>query len=136
MLVSTTTRRVIYAETDKMGFLYYGNYPSYYEVGRVEALREMGTSYKALEDTGIQMPVRNLKCEYLAPAHYDELLTIRTIVDALPGVKMHFRYEIEKEDGTLINRGETDLVFTRIEDNRPVRPPRWFLEMFEPYFKG
>ncbi|HRY99602.1 MAG TPA: thioesterase family protein, partial [Bacteroidales bacterium] len=79
MLISTTKRRVIYGETDKMGFLYYGNYPAYYEVGRTEALRELGTSYKHLEDTGIQMPVRNLQVEYLAPARYDEMLTIRTI---------------------------------------------------------
>ncbi|HRZ75917.1 MAG TPA: thioesterase family protein [Bacteroidales bacterium] len=134
MLISTTKRRVIYGETDKMGFLYYGNYPAYYEVGRTEALRELGTSYKHLEDTGIQMPVRNLQVEYLAPARYDEMLTIRTIIREMPGVRMHFEYEVENEAGFLLNRGSTDLVFTRVADNRPVRPPQWFLKLFLPYF--
>lgn len=134
MLSSTTTRRVIYAETDKMGFLYYGNYPAYYEVGRVEALRELGTSYKHLEDTGIQMPVRKLEIEYLSPAHYDELLTIRTTIRELPGVRMRFHYEIINEKGDVINRAIAELVFTRITDNRPVRPPEWFLDIFRPYF--
>lgn len=134
MLVSTTQRRVIYGETDRMGFLYYGNYPAYYEVGRTEALRQLGTSYKHLEDTGIQMPVRSLSCEYLMPARYDELLTIRTIIREMPGVRMRFEYEVENEQGTVINKGKTELVFTRISDNRPVRPPDWFADLFRPYF--
>lgn len=135
MLISITKRRVIYAETDRMGFLYYGNYPAYYEVGRVEALRELGTSYRLLEDFGIQMPVRSIEIEYLKPATYDELLTIRTIIEEMPGVRMRFRYEIENEEGEIINRGKTTLVFTKVENNRPQRPPAWFLDLFRPYFK-
>ena len=134
MLTSMTRRRVIYAETDRMGYMYYGNYPMYYEVGRVEALRELGTSYRVLEDSGILMPVANISIKYLQPAYYDDLLTIKTIIPALPGVRMLFRYEIFNESDTMINQGETTLVFTDLLHRKPVRPPKWFLDLFQPYF--
>lgn len=135
MITGSSTRRVLYAETDRMGFLYYGNYPAYYEIGRTELLRTLGTSYKALEETGVQMPVRSLEIEYLKPAAYDDLLTIRATLSRMPGVRMMFHYEIENESGEVINRGRTELVFTRISDNKPVRPPAWFAELLKPYFK-
>jgi acyl-CoA thioester hydrolase len=135
MITGTSTRRVLYAETDRMGFLYYGNYPAYYEIGRTELLRKLGTSYKILEETGVQMPVRSLEIEYIKPAAYDDLLTIRARLTRMPGVRMHFYYEIENESGEVINRGRTELVFTRISDNKPVRPPDWFMDLLRPYFK-
>ena len=71
--------RVRYADTDQMGYVYYGNYARLYEIGRVEALRSLGFSYKAMEDSGVMMPVYENTAKYIAPALYDELLTIRTI---------------------------------------------------------
>jgi acyl-CoA thioester hydrolase len=135
MITGISTRRVLYAETDRMGFLYYGNYPSYYEVGRTELLRTLGTSYKALEETGVQMPVHSLQIEYIKPAAYDDVLSIRATLKEMPGVRMLFHYEIENESGEVINRGQTELVFTRISDNKPVRPPAWFVELLEPHFR-
>ena len=79
-------KRVRYGETDQMGYLYYGNYPQYYEIGRVEMLRSLGLTYKAMEEEqGILMPVVSMNIRYVRPAHYDELITIRTTLRQLPG---------------------------------------------------
>jgi acyl-CoA thioester hydrolase len=70
--------RVRYAETDRMGYVYYGNYAQYFEVARVEMLRGLGISYKTLEDSGIMLPVLDFTIKYIKPAFYDDLLTIKT----------------------------------------------------------
>ncbi|MEY2971674.1 MAG: hypothetical protein RL738_515, partial [Bacteroidota bacterium] len=80
MFVSTCNIRVRYAETDKMGYAYYGVYPTYLEVARVEALRSLGLRYAALEDDGIMLPVRDLSLRYRKPLRYDELLTVTTTI--------------------------------------------------------
>ncbi len=80
MIVSETKIRVRYAETDQMGFVYYGNYPQYFEVGRAEAMRQIGMTYKDMEEKGIVMPIATMTVKYMKPARYDDLLTIRTIV--------------------------------------------------------
>ncbi len=71
MLQHETRLRVRYGETDQMGYMYYGNYAEFYEVGRVEMLRSLGLTYSAMEESGIKMPVLELKCVYLKPALYD-----------------------------------------------------------------
>ena len=96
MFSSKTKIRVRYAETDQMGYVYYGNYAAFYEVGRVEALRGIGLSQKMLEDSGIMMPVLNLQCNYFKQAKYDDLLEIETIISSKPGVRCRFEYEIKK----------------------------------------
>ena len=130
MLVSETKIRVRYGETDQMGFVYYGNYPLYYEVGRTEALRQLGTSYKALEEDGILMPVIDMSVKYIASGRYDDVLTIKTIVREVPETRMKFVYEIYNEAGKMINRGETTLIFLSKDRNRPVRCPGWLQELF------
>ncbi|HAN77168.1 MAG TPA: thioesterase [Bacteroidales bacterium] len=129
MLVGTTTLRVTYADTDQMGFVYYGNYPKYYEIGRTELMRSLGFPYKELENLGVMMPVINLQSNYKAPGKYDDLLTIKTIVKELPSVKMHFIYEIYNPNEKLINIGETTLVFVNMKTNRPVRVPEVLLNV-------
>ena len=136
MLISETKIRVRYGETDQMGFVYYGNYPLYYEVGRTEALRQLGTSYKKLEEEGILMPVVELKVKYIASGRYDDLLTVRTIVEEVPQTRMRFVYEIYNEAGKMINRGETTLIFLSKERNRPVRCPQWLQEVFRENMNG
>jgi acyl-CoA thioester hydrolase len=131
MYVTETQVRVRYAETDQMGFVYYGNYPAYYEVGRTEALRQLGTSYHALEEAGIMMPVIDMKVNYFRPGRYDELLTVRTTVAEVPKTRMHFLYEIFNPQGELINKGETTLIFLSKDRNRPVRCPQWLQDVFE-----
>ena len=134
MFNSKTKIRVRYAETDQMGYVYYGNYAAFYEVGRVEALRDIGLSYKMLEDSGIMMPVLNLQCNYFKPAKYDDLLEIETIISAKPGVRCRFEYEIKNETGELLNKGETTLVFIDMKTSRPTRCPDFLEEKFKPYF--
>jgi acyl-CoA thioester hydrolase len=131
MIVNETKIRVRYGDTDQMGFVYYGNYPQYYEVGRTEALRALGTSYKALEDAGIWMPVISMNLKYLKSGHYDDLLTIRTIVKELPSTRMNFYYEIYNESGEMLNTGETTLIFLSKERKRPVRCPEWLIDIFK-----
>ncbi|KYG77313.1 thioesterase [Roseivirga spongicola] len=135
MYVAETQVRVRYAETDQMGYAYYGNYATYYEVGRVEALRQLGFQYKEMEENGIMMPVTDLKCKFLKPARYDELITIRVIIKALPSVRMYFYYEVLDADGNKLNEGETTLVFVNMSSNRPCKAPEYLLEKLSPYFE-
>lgn len=134
MYISETQIRVRYAETDQMGYVYYGNYPAYYEVGRTEALRQLGTTYHFLESKGVMMPVASLSMKYIKPAKYDDLLTIKTIIKELPKMRMHFFYEVYNMDGELLNVGESVLAFVAVERMRPVACPDWLLEIFKKAF--
>lgn len=134
MYISETTVRVRYAETDKMGYVYYGNYTHYYEVGRVEAMRQLGTSYKEMEDNGIMLPVYTCSLKYIKPALYDDLLIIKTVIKELPTLKIIFDYEIYNQKNELINTGNTVLVFIDMSSNRPCRAPESFIEKIKKYF--
>jgi acyl-CoA thioester hydrolase len=127
MYISETQIRVRYGETDQMGYVYYGNYPAYYEVGRAEAMRKLGMTYRQMEEKGVMMPIASMQLKYIRPAHYDDLLTVRTIVKEFPKVRMHFYYEVYNEKGKLINQGETILAFVDINSGRPCPAPDWFL---------
>ncbi len=130
MFVSETKIRVRYAETDKMGYVYYGNYAQYYEVGRVEALRTLGISYKALEDLGYMMPVVQMITNYNKPALYDDELVIRTTIKEAPKVRIKFYYEVYNDKNVLINQGETTLVFVDKKTMKPCHCPQWFADLF------
>jgi acyl-CoA thioester hydrolase len=135
MFEHATKLRVRYGETDQMGYMYYGNYAEFYEVGRVEMLRSLGLTYSGMEESGIKMPVLELHCKYLKPALYDEEITINVIMDKMPGIRIHFRYELFNEKGELINTGETLLVFINMNTNRPCLPSQDFLDRLKPFFK-
>ena len=114
-----TQIRVRYAETDQMGFVYYGNYFAFFEVGRAELMREMGLPYRGLEERGFLLPVTEADCKYKSAARYDELVSIRTAITRLTPVRIQFSYEVFGEDGRAVAFGGTSHVFT---DNtgRPV----------------
>ncbi|HEY9046031.1 MAG TPA: thioesterase family protein [Ohtaekwangia sp.] len=135
MYQSETKIRVRYGETDQMGYVYYGFYAMYYEVARVESLRQLGISYKEIEAMGIIMPVLENHSKYLAPGRYDELLRIVTTIREKPSIKIKFEYEIFNEENRLINRGETLLVFVDKATNRPCRPPQAMEDILAPFFK-
>lgn len=135
MYSHSTKIRVRYADTDQMGYMYYGNYAEFYEVGRVEMLRSLGLTYKSMEDNGIIMPVTELKCKYLKPALYDEEIRVKVIIDKMPSLRIHFRYELFNEKEELINLGETTLVFIDKAKNRPCLPSADFLNSLKTYFK-
>jgi acyl-CoA thioester hydrolase len=134
MYVSETKIRVRYGETDQMGYVYYGNYAMYYEVARVESLRQLGLSYKELEAMGVMLPVLENKSKFLAAALYDDLLRIVTTIREKPGVRIKFEYDIFNEQGKLIHQGETLLVFVNKNTGKPCRPPEVFDKMLEPFF--
>ena len=135
MFTSSTNLRVRYAETDKMGYVYYGNYATYFEVGRVEGLRSLGFSYKQIEDEGIMLPVLDFQIKYFKPAFYDDLLTIKTTITEIKGARIHFEYETLNEKNELLNKGATTLVFINIATNKPCAAPDWFLEKSKKYFQ-
>jgi acyl-CoA thioester hydrolase len=124
----STNIRVRYAETDQMGYCYYGNYASYFEVARVEALRQRGISYKELEQNGILLPVKKLEITYHQPAKYDDLLEIRTQIVQLEGVRIAFTYKTYNEAGVLLNEAYTLLVFVSAETQKPMAIPTTILE--------
>lgn len=134
MFVHEEKIRVRYAETDQMGYVYYGNYAAYYEVARTEMLRKTGFSYKELEEMGVMMPVLEMNIKYSQPAKYDELLTIKVIIKEKPSVRIKFEYEVYDEAGTLLNTGNTQLVFVDMVRNRPCKAPDVFMQKMEPYF--
>lgn len=126
--------RVCYADTDQMGYVYYGNYARYYEIARVESLRNLGFSYKELEATGIIMPVYEYTAKYLHPARYDDLLTVKVYVKTPPKVRMIFEYEIFNEKNTLLNTALTTLVFINQQTQKPCLLPSRLSHQLEPYF--
>lgn len=128
--------RVRYAETDRMGYVYYGVYAQYFEVARVEALRALGFPYKQLEDDGVMLPVIDLSVKYHRPAHYDDRLTIRTRITALPSVRIHFSYAVHDGEGHLLNEATTTLVFVDKATGRPCRAPERLVSALLPYFPG
>ena len=115
--------RVRYAETDQMGFCYYGNYAQYYEVARVETLRSLGISYQKLEANGILLPVSDFSIRYILPALYDQELTIRCDLKELTEFKIKFDYQTHNEDSKLLNFGNTTLVFVDKQTKKPVNCP-------------
>ena len=135
MYQSETRVRVRYGETDQMGYVYYGTYAMYYEVARVESLRQLGLTYRSIEEMGVMMPVLENKSRYLAPALYDENLRIVTTLRELPGVKIRFDYEIYNEAGSLLHTGETLLAFVSKATGRPCRPPEVMMSLLVRFFK-
>lgn len=125
------TVRVRYSETDQMGVVYHGNYAQYFEMGRVEWLRNLGISYKWMEDNGIMLPVVSLSMNYKKPAKYDDLLTVRTILKNLSGVKIEFDYEIYNEAQELLTIGNSILVFIDMKTGRPTQVPDYVLELID-----
>jgi len=128
-IISKTKYRVIYADTDQMGVVYYGNYGRLLEIGRTEMIREMGMPYKELEQSGVVMPVYSVESRYRSVLKYDELITIETTVKDLPAARIEFYHRIFNEEGTLAHEAKVVLVFLDTKTNRPTRAPKRLLEL-------
>ncbi len=126
--------RVCYADTDQMGYVYYGNYARLYEIARVETLRSLGVSYKSLEDNGIGLPVAEHYTKFLLPGFYDDELSILCQVVSMPSAKIVFSYQIKNQQGELINEGHTTLVFIDLQTKKVVKAPDFISQALEPYF--
>lgn len=123
--------RVRYAETDQMGVVHHGNYPTFLEEARTAWLRNMGISYKKMEESGIGLPITSVSVNYKKSALYDDVLTIKTTLNKIPSVRLEFDYEIYNEAQELLVTAKTELVFINMETKRPVKAPDYFLEVLE-----
>ena len=135
MLKDNIHIRVRYADTDQMGFVYYGNYAMYYEIARVELFRNIDFTYKSLEEIGIGMPVIKMETNFLGPAKYDEKLTINVKIPEMPNLKIKFLYKIFNEKKELINTGETILTFIDLKTGKLKRIPLVMKDKLLRYFE-
>jgi len=136
MYISTTQIRVRYGETDQMGYLYYGFYALYYEQARTEAIRQLGLTYKSLEESGVMMPVMEMNAKYYRPAHYDDLITVETRVETLDesSPEIVFCSRLFNERGKLLNEGRVKLVFYNPQLKKKVAMPALLAEKLRPFF--
>lgn len=134
MFSGQTKVRVRYAETDQMGIVYYGIYTQYFEVGRVEALRELGMTYRQMEEDGTMLPVSRVELNYKKSAKYDDLLTVTSIIAKMPTARIAFDHEVRNQDGDLLTTGRVELVFVDSKTMRPKKAPKDFLERISPFF--
>jgi acyl-CoA thioester hydrolase len=121
--------RVRYGETDQMGVVYHGSYVPYFEIGRVEWLRNKGVSYKDMEQNGIALPIVSMHLNYKKPAKYDDLLTIHTKLKNYSGVKIEFDCEIRNENEELLTTAHFILVFVDVNSGKPTTPPQYILDI-------
>ena len=125
--------RVRYSETDQMGIVYHGNYIPYFEIGRVEWLRNKGISYKSMEESGIGLPIVNMNINYKKSAVYDELLTVHTVFKSQTSVKIEFDCAIYNEAKELLTTAQFLLVFVSLKTGKPIAPPDYILELLKTF---
>ena len=130
MLESKISFRVRYCETDQMGVVHHGNYAQYFEMGRIEWLRNFGLSYREMEANGVGLPVVNLQTNFHKPCLYDDELTLFTSLKDFPTAKIVFEYQLMR-GATKIASGETTLVFVDIKKNRPIKAPQNFMDLLK-----
>jgi len=133
MLVNETKIRVRYSETDQMGVVHHGAYLTYFEIGRTELIRQLGVTYRKMEEDGIMLPVISVYCKYFEPAKYDDELIIKTTLGKNPGIKIQFDYEIY-HNKTKICEGNVLLAFLNASTRKPLKPPEWFNRLIRQYF--
>ena len=129
-MTHTTTFRVRYSETDRMGYMYYGNYAAWFEVGRVEFLRSLGLSYRKMEDDGMILPVRDFTVRYFKPAKYDDEVFLKTTLVELTGAKIAFEFILEDSEATKLCVATIVLVFCDKKSGRPTRAPEKLVKLF------
>src|SRR5437773_1054879 len=134
MFTSEIKIRVRYSETDRMGYVYYGNYATYFEVARLEALRELGITYKEMEDEGMLLPVYHYDVKFHKPSFYDDELTVKTAIRALPEARIVFDYEILNQEKKLVTTASTTLVFIDRKTNKPCHAPQHIVAALKKYF--
>ncbi len=137
MFITETQIRVRYAETDQMNVVYYGNYAQYFEVARAESIRKLGFTYKEMEALGVIMPVVEMQTKYLRPAHYDDLLNIKTILRELPADhRISFEHEVYNQEKKLLTLGKVILYFVRMGSFEKSSMPQNLRSVLEPYFQA
>ena len=137
MYITTTPIRVRYAETDQMDVVYHGNYAQYFEVARAESIRSLGFTYKDMEAAGVIMPIVEIQCKFLRPAHYDDLLSVKTTLKELPvNHRIEFHQEVFNEAGKLLTVGQVVLYFLDASTREKTVMPGELRQRLEPFFNG
>lgn len=135
MFTHKTQIRIHYALTDQMGVVYHGHYAQFYEIGRTEALRSLGLTYKEVETMGVIMPVTEIHSKFLRPALYDDLITVVTTVKELPlHHKIIFHSEIYNEKNELLNAGDVTLYFMEAKTMKRCAMPEKIKEKMNEFF--
>jgi acyl-CoA thioester hydrolase len=127
---SVSTVRVRYAETDKMGVVYYANYFVWFEVGRTDLLRAMGWTYRAMEQAGVSLPVIEAHCDYHRPALYDDELDVKTEGRMLSPVRMEFTYQVVRREGQVLAASGRTVHAALDPNGKPCRLPEWIRQVF------
>ena len=136
MWTTTTQVRVRYAETDQMNVVYHGNYAQYFEVARAEGIRSIGLTYREIEAHGFLMPLVELHTKYLRPAHYDDLLTIKTELREMPkDHRIEYHHEVYNEAGKLLTIGRVVLYFLSAATREKITIPDFLREKLLSYFQ-
>jgi acyl-CoA thioester hydrolase len=123
--------RVSYPDTDKMGTMHHANYVKYYEAARWELFRSIGVPYNSIEEAGVMCPVIKMNFKFIKTTRYDELLTVKTTLTKIKGVRAWFTYQLYNEQNELINEAETEIAFVGTENWKPCAPPDFLLEAIE-----
>jgi len=135
MFITETYIRVRYAETDQMNVVYYGNYAQYFEVARAESIRNLGFTYKEMEAAGVMMPVVEMQTKFLRPAHYDDLLNIKTILRELPvDHRIVFEHEVFNQENKLLTLGKVILYFVKIGSFQKTVMPDSLRQVLQTFF--
>jgi acyl-CoA thioester hydrolase len=133
MIRSTSQVTVRYAETDMMGIVYHANYLPWFEIGRTTLLKEIGISYRRLEEEGYRLPVLEISAKYLRPAHYDDTVTIVTTLGEKPLLRIRLEYEVRRGEELLATGTSVHAFVDR--EGRPVRPPPSIVERMGESFR-
>lgn len=133
LITFQTQVRVRYKDTDQMGIMHHSNYIVLYETARTEWLRDMGLTYAEIERRGIMSPIIEVQSKYLYPAFYDQVLTVKVMLEEMPAARLNILSEVYNEEGRLINTGRVTLGFMHAESRRPCRAPEWFVAALEEY---
>lgn len=133
LITFQTQVRVRYKDTDQMGIMHHSNYIVLYETARTEWLRDMGLTYAEIERRGIMSPIIEVQSKYLYPALYDQVLTVKVMLEEMPAARLNILSEVYNEEGRLINTGRVTLGFMHAESRRPCRAPEWFVAALEEY---
>lgn len=131
MIEHEYTFRVMYPDTDKMGTVHHSNYAKYYETARWELFRSIGISYHSVEEAKYMLPVIRMNFRFIKTANYDALLTVKTTLKAINGVRIWFAYKLYNELDELINEAETELAFVELDTWKPCAVPEFVMNAIE-----
>lgn len=128
MLTHSTPIRVRYGEVDQMGFLYHSHYVEYFDVARNDMMNALGVPNTEIERSGVMLPVVRVEIDYCTPAHFDDVLTVKTYLKEMPKATIKFDYEVYNAQGECQTTGSVTLAFMHSDTKKACRPPREFYD--------